>query len=1080
MRALFRLIALPSLALGLNAQAQVVQAPQIWLPPDQGNAPVVLDSVAIEVRMHGFLARTRIELVFDNPNPRILEGEFVFPLGQGQTVTGYALEVDGALREGVVVPKETARVAFEETTRVRIDPGLAELTRGNVFRTRLYPIPARGKKRIALEFEQVMDDAGSHWRYLMPLHFREPVRHFSVQAEAPLDAPAPELGLDSPDAALQFTAAASVWRAQLARENITPQRELAFRVPKKPSDVSLMEAPDRLEPAERALLALVDTGRPADPPAPVKPSRIALFFDASGSAAERDLAREREALADWFKTLGTVQVDLVALRDVAEAPRRFTLKNGDAKALIAALESLPLDGASNYGAIDFGAVRKADLALVMGDGLDTFGSGVTDYTNAPARVFVLHAAQRADHARLAQLARHGGQVLDLTRIDASQVVSGLNAASWQLLAIEADHACTDAGPSAPSSVGDVLVFTARCRGQGTVTLRFGSSDGRHVLERKLAVGQSEPVTAELAGTVWRAVAQARIAQLQAEPAPDIEAITRLAVRRGVVTAHTSLLVLDRIEDYVRYGVEPPEPELRAHYQRLLAAAPKTGGEADRDTRLRELAQRWQAFRDWHGQRHPWLETLLEPTARNEWDVWQGIPSSDTLPQKQLDATRKELDRILTQTTALVERWRHDGAEAGSRARWEREATALMLRLDDVREARRTLAPDSLNNPSAAPQPALPMSIPAPPPPSPAPEPAPEAQELVAPAPMADAARASARMAREAAQTLDSTSVPGDPSPAPKAAPPALSARIQLSGWDPDTPYLKSLREAAEPYAAYLELRKVHARTPTFFLDAADFFRTEARQPGLALRVLSNLAEIGDENTALVRILGYRLVQWDRPELAIRPFEDAIAQRPEEPQSHRDLALALSRLEQPDAGRAAGLLWQVVEGNWSARFPDIDLIALHELTALLASHPGTDISGLRIPADLLAPIEVGLRVVLTWDADNTDIDLHVIDPVGEEIFYGHRRSVSGGDLSKDFTQGYGPEVFTIARPLPGTYRVETKYYGDRRQSITGPVSVQVEFQTGFGSREPAREATTRRLEASKERIEIGVFRIQPGD
>jgi hypothetical protein len=171
---------------------------------------------------------------------------------------------------------------------------------------------------------------------------------------------------------------------------------------------------------------------------------------------------------------------------------------------------------------------------------------------------------------------------------------------------------------------------------------------------------------------------------------------------------------------------------------------------------------------------------------------------------------------------------------------------------------------------------------------------------------------------------------------------------------------------------------------------------------------------------------------------------------------------------------------VVEGNRSARLPDLALIAQHELPAQLATHPGTDISGLRIPADLLAPIEVGLRVVLTWDADNTDIDLHVIDPVGEEIFYGHRRSVSGGDLSKDFTQGYGPEVFTIARPLPGTYRVETKYYGDRRQSITGPVSVQVEFQTGFGSREPAREATTRRLEASKERIEIGVFRIQPGD
>ena len=204
------LIFLLGLGLATAAPAQTLHPPQVWIPPAPGNQPIQLDTVAIEVKMQGFLARTRIEMVFDNPNARVLEGEFVFPLGAGQTVTGYALEVDGTLREGVVVPKQTARVAFEETSRRQIDPGLAELTRGNVFRTRLYPIPAKGKKRIVLEFEQVMDDAGSHWRYLMPLQFREPVRHFSVKAEAPLDAPVPEIGIDSPDAQMAFTQAASV------------------------------------------------------------------------------------------------------------------------------------------------------------------------------------------------------------------------------------------------------------------------------------------------------------------------------------------------------------------------------------------------------------------------------------------------------------------------------------------------------------------------------------------------------------------------------------------------------------------------------------------------------------------------------------------------------------------------------------------------------------------------------------------------------------------------------------------------------------------------------------------------------
>lgn len=1060
----------------LATLAQAQQVPQIWIPPSPELKPIVLDEVRIAVTMRGFLAHTRIEMAFDNPNPRVLEGEFVFPLGPGQTVSGYALEVDGAMREGVVVGKQTARVAFEDTSRRQIDPGLAELTRGNVFRTRLYPIPAHGKKRIALEFEQVMDDAGSHWRYLMPLQFRAPVRHFSVRAEAPLDAKAPEVATDSPDATLHFQQTASVWRAELTRENITPQRELAFRVPKQASDVTALEAPDRLEPARRALLARIDTGRPTTLAPPPKPRRIALYFDASGSAGDRDLERERTVLGQWLATLDEVEVELIAFRDVAEPRRSFSLRKGDASALIAALASLPLDGASNYGAIDFRATPKADLALVIGDGLDTWGKGTIDFGGAPARLFVLHAAQRADHARLAGIARRGGQVLDLTRIDAAQAIATLAAPAWRLLSIETDGQCDEIGPLAPQAVEGSLTLTATCTGKATLTLRFGSDDGRDTVERRLVVGAAEPASGALADSVWRALAQARIERLQAEPKPDVAAITELATRHGVVTPYTSLLVLDRIEDYVNYRVEPKEPALRAEYARRIATMPKRNESAGRDAHLQDLARRWQAFRTWHAQRHPWLETLLVPAAAAERDIWRQLAGARSLPEKELVSGRKQLEDIAERSAALAERWLREGAEAASRAAWEREATALMLRLDALRTKRLEATPDlasiatSRNTASAPESIDEPLSEAMMEAPSPVPAP---------PAP-AIAPTDSMRVAAVAAPTQERTRMAGAPvADAAPPAPPAYSADIKLAGWNPDTPWLKALRASHDRYATYLELRRENATTPSFFLDAADFFRDEAKDEVLALRVLSNLAEIGDENTALLRILGYRLVQWNQPALAIRPFEDALEQRPEEPQSHRDLALALARLAQPETRRAAQLLWTVASGEWSSRFPEIDLIALHELTALIAgAGPGFDAATLGIPAELLAPVEVGLRVVLTWDADNTDIDLHVIDPVGEEVYYSHPHSQSGGGISRDFTQGYGPEVFTIARPLPGTYRVQTNYFGDRRQSLTGPVTVQLEFQTGFGSHEPRHQSTTRRLATSKERIDIGQFRVAP--
>ena len=41
----------------------------------------------------------------------------------------------------------------------------------------------------------------------------------------------------------------------------------------------------------------------------------------------------------------------------------------------------------------------------------------------------------------------------------------------------------------------------------------------------------------------------------------------------------------------------------------------------------------------------------------------------------------------------------------------------------------------------------------------------------------------------------------------------------------------------------------------------------------------------------------------------------------------------------------------------------------------------------------------VQVTLSWDTDS-DVDLHVVDPSGEEIFYGNRESASGGMLDLD--------------------------------------------------------------------------------
>ena len=76
----------------------------------------------------------------------------------------------------------------------------------------------------------------------------------------------------------------------------------------------------------------------------------------------------------------------------------------------------------------------------------------------------------------------------------------------------------------------------------------------------------------------------------------------------------------------------------------------------------------------------------------------------------------------------------------------------------------------------------------------------------------------------------------------------------------------------------------------------------------------------------------------------------------------------------------------------------------------------------------------VKVVLTWDTP-TDVDLWVIDPTGEKCYYGNRSLKSGGNLDVDVTTGFGPETFTMAKALPGTYSVQTQYYSSGNSPVT---------------------------------------------
>lgn len=85
--------------------------------------------------------------------------------------------------------------------------------------------------------------------------------------------------------------------------------------------------------------------------------------------------------------------------------------------------------------------------------------------------------------------------------------------------------------------------------------------------------------------------------------------------------------------------------------------------------------------------------------------------------------------------------------------------------------------------------------------------------------------------------------------------------------------------------------------------------------------------------------------------------------PNEPQSHRDLGLALADAGQPQ--RAVELLHAVATGAWDGRFADIDVIALAEMNAIIerARRDGRPLDVAALDPRLVRSMPLDVRVVL---------------------------------------------------------------------------------------------------------------------
>jgi hypothetical protein len=531
------------------------------------------------------VAQTEVEEVFQNDTDRVLEGRYVFPLPADATITGLTLFVGDQPVEGELVEKKRAATIFqsivEDTVRPR-DPALLEWVSGSKFSLKVFPIPAKGSRKVVLRYQQVLTSDGPRQTYVYPLSFgaerRTPIDELSIDVELS-DGGFPAQRVVASGYAATVEVAQKATRVVVRAQASAPDHDFAISFGREQPGATVATA----EPGFVAVRMRAEL--PAELPTPAfQPRDRVLVVDASHSqSAESFAAVQALALGVLHGLEAEERFALLVCDSACEAIPKSGLAPATGQALAEAkglLKGRKPAGASDLAgalraAAERAAVGTAVQIVYVGDGspsagelsLSSIANRVRDgFERRRVDLRLFGAGASVDEVMLSGLARtlsgsydnvaSGGALAE----QQESLVTGLRMPLLVAPTLEVPSEMSELEPRVLPNLrlGEELVVVGKRAGSGpfNVTLRGRLNGVAYALTRAVRVAMT-PGALPFAGRLW---AQARIRELETSGDADAgKELIDLSKRFRVMSRQTSWLVLENEQMFAEFGIKRSGP-----------------------------------------------------------------------------------------------------------------------------------------------------------------------------------------------------------------------------------------------------------------------------------------------------------------------------------------------------------------------------------------------------------------------------------------------------------------------------------------------------------------------------------------
>lgn len=530
------------------------QNPQLTVK-DKDSSLVKLSQLKVQVKIVGNIAYTTTEMHFFNASTRPMEADLLFPLPEGISVSRYAIDINGKIREAVPVNKNKGKQVFEAVEHRRVDPGLLEKVEGNNFKTRIFPLLPNSERIVIIGYEQELSMLDkTYLGYQMMSSYTKAIDIFELNISIVGSDAQPKISNDGKEITIEKLG--TTYQTAIQQKNYIPKDKLLVKIPVTSSIPSVVTQEKDNQYYFYATMHL-DEARKAK----TLPKSIGLIWDVSLSSHKRDSKKELELLDLYFKKMPSVAVSLYFAGFHFEKKADYVVSNGDWSELRKTLETITYDGGTNYAKIE---LPKKDEILFFTDGLSTLSDATLPETKQP--LYTITSSVTANYAFLNyQAIKTGGAFLNLNTLKTEDALTLLTHRNFLFYGIKNNNTIVETYPMVGTPVTpNFSVAGISLLPTNQVTLLFGY-DAEHLIEQTLTISSNKETSADL--NIEKLWAQKKIANLEIQYNKNAEEIETLGKKFGIITPNTSLIVLETVNDYILYDIVPPA-ELREEFDKI--------------------------------------------------------------------------------------------------------------------------------------------------------------------------------------------------------------------------------------------------------------------------------------------------------------------------------------------------------------------------------------------------------------------------------------------------------------------------------------------------------------------------------